>query len=50
MKNREAKIKNKEKVKTDKREILTRIMAGVLLSIMVVAACSTCIYYIVANV
>lgn len=46
MKNKEI----KEKTKIDKREVFTKLMAGALLGIMVLASCSTCIYYIVANV
>lgn len=38
------------KNKKDKREILTKIMAGFLLVIMVLATCSTFIYYLIANV
>ena len=38
------------KNKKDKREILTKKMAGFLLVIMVLATCSTFIYYLIANV
>lgn len=41
---------NTIKAKIDKRQVLTKIMAGILLSAMVLAACSTCIYYVMANV
>lgn len=41
--------KQKLKNKVDKRTIFARIMAGFLLGIMVLASCSTCIYYVVAN-
>lgn len=40
---KEAKIKNK----IDKRQLLVKIMAGFLAGLMVLAACSTLIYYIV---
>ena len=43
MKKEEKTAKNK----IDKRQIFTRIMAGVLLTAMVLASCSTFIYYIV---
>ena len=43
---KEEKIKNK----MDKRQIFTKIMAGFLAVAMVLATCSTFIYYIVANV
>lgn len=38
------------KNKIDKRQIFTRIMAGFLAVVMVLATCSTFIYYIVSNV
>ncbi len=38
------------KNKIDKRQIFTRIMAGFLAVAMVLATCSTFIYYIVSNV
>lgn len=41
-------VKNKKRM--DKGQIFGKIMAGVLLAIMILAACSTCVYYIVANV
>ena len=47
------KIDNKktEKIKNkiDKKQILTKVMAVILLTAMVLASCSTCIYYIVAR-
>lgn len=43
---KEEKIKNK----TDKKQIFTRIMAGFLLVAMVLASCSTCIYFVVTSV
>lgn len=46
MKNKEEKIKNK----VSKRKIFGKIMAFVLLSAMVLASCSTCIYYVVSAV
>lgn len=46
MKENEEKIKNK----TDKKKIFTRVMAVFLLTAMILASCSTCIYYVVANV
>lgn len=42
---KEATINNK----IDKRKIFTRIMAGFLALLMVLATCSTLIYYIVAG-
>ena len=47
MKKSENKIK---KEKTDKRQIITRILAIIVLILLVVPSCSTFIYYIVANV
>lgn len=38
------------KTKIDKKQIFTKIMAGVLLAAMVLASCSTCIYYVMSNV
>ena len=43
---KEEKIKNK----TYKKQIFTRIMAGFLLVAMVLASCSTCIYFVVTSV
>ncbi|MCI8272806.1 MAG: hypothetical protein HFJ55_01830 [Clostridia bacterium] len=39
-----------EKNKIDKRQLITKIMAGFLVAVMVLATCSTFIYYIIANV
>lgn len=41
---------NTIKTKIDKRQVITKVMAGILLAAMVLAACSTCIYYLMANV
>lgn len=41
---------NTIKIKKDKREIFTRIMAGFLALAMILATCSTFIYYIMINV
>ena len=38
----------KEKNKIDKKQIFSKIMAGILLSAMVLASCSTLIYYIIS--
>lgn len=46
MKNKQEKTKNK----IDGKKIFGRVMAAFLLVAMVLASCSTCIYYIVANV
>ena len=46
MKNKEEKIKNK----SQKGKIWGKLMAIVLLSAMILASCSTCIYYVVAAV
>lgn len=46
MKNNEEKINNK----IEKRKVFTKLMAAFLLVAMVLASCSTCIYYVVANV
>lgn len=46
MKNKEEKIKNK----SNKGNIFGKIMAIILLSAMVLASCSTCIYYVMAAV
>ncbi len=39
-------IKQKEKNKSSKKEILGKIVVIVLLSAMILASCSTCIYYV----
>ena len=46
MKNKEEKIKNK----SSKGKIFGKIMATFMLVAMVLASCSTCIYYVVAAV
>ena len=46
MKNKEEKVKNK----TDKKKIFGKLMAAFMLVAMVLASCSTCIYYVVAAV
>lgn len=46
MKNNEEKTKNK----IDKRKILGKSIAAFMLVAMVLASCSTCIYYVVAAV
>jgi len=46
MKNKEEKIKNK----SSKRKIMGKLMAIILLAAMLLASCSTCIYYVVAAV
>ncbi len=45
-KEKEVKIKNK----IDKKKILTKAMALFLLVAMVLASCSTCIYFLVTNI
>jgi len=44
------KKENKEKIKIDKRQLFGRIMAGFLLIAMLLASCSTVIYYVIANI
>ena len=46
MKKSEEKVKNK----IDKSKIWGKLMAVILLTAMVLASCSTCIYYVVAAV
>lgn len=46
MKKNEEKIKNK----VDKGRIFGKLMAAFLLTAMVLASCSTCIYYVVSAV
>ena len=46
MKNKEEKQKNK----IDKSKIFGKIMAVILLTAMILASCSTCIYYVMAAV
>lgn len=43
-------MKKEVKNKIDKRQVFTKIMAGFLVLLMILATCSTFIYYIVANV
>ena len=45
-------MKKEENVKNklDKSKIFTKVMAGFLAVVMVLATCSTLIYYIVSNV
>ncbi len=40
----------KTKVKIDKSRIFSKIMAMFLLVMMILASCSTCIYFVVSNV
>ena len=44
------KEEKKEKKPIDKREVFTKIMAGFLLVLMILASCSTCIYFVVTSV
>ena len=46
MKEKEEKAKNK----IDGKKIFGKVMAVFLLTAMVLASCSTCIYYVVANI
>ena len=46
MKNKEVKEKNK----IDKKKIFGKLMAIILLSAMILASCSTCIYYVMAAI
>lgn len=46
MKNKE----NKEKNKVDKKQIVSKIFAFIMLILMIFASCSTCIYYVVSTV
>ena len=43
-------MKKEEKNKRDKKQIFTKIMAGFLALSMVLATCSTFIYYIVKSI
>ena len=43
-------MKKQEINKKDKKQIFTKIMAGFLAVLMVLATCSTFIYYVVANI
>ena len=49
MKNKENKV-IKEKNNVDKKQIISKIFAFVMLILMVFASCSTCIYYVVSNI
>lgn len=49
MKNKEKKV-IKEKNKIDKKQIVSKIFAFVMLILMVFASCSTCIYYVVSTI
>lgn len=49
MKNKEEKI-IKEKNKVDKKQVVSKIFAFVMLVLMIFASCSTCIYYVVSNI
>ena len=44
------KIEEKSKNKIEKRKIFGKLMAAILLVAMLLASCSTCIYYVVAAV
>jgi len=46
MKNKEEKIKNK----ISKRKIFGKLLAAIMLVAMLLASCSTCIYYVMAAV
>lgn len=55
MKNKEKKIEKKEenvkiKTKVDGKAIFTKVMAVFLLVLMILASCSTCIYFVVSSV
>ena len=41
---------SKVKVKIDKSKIVSKIMAVFLLVLMIMASCSTCIYFVVTSV
>ena len=47
--NKENKI-IKEKNKVDKKQIVSKIFAFIMLILMIFASCSTCIYYVVSTV
>jgi len=52
MKNKENKENKiiKEKNKVDKKQIVSKIFAFIMLILMIFASCSTCIYYVVSTV
>lgn len=45
---KEEKVKIKNKI--DKQRIFSKIMALFLLIVMVLASCSTCIYFVIQNI
>ena len=48
---KEKQVEIKVKNRIDKRTVLTKIMASFLLQLlMVLASCSTCIYFVVSNI
>ena len=47
---KEKQVEIKVKNRIDKRTVLTKIMASFLLVLMVLASCSTCIYFVVSNI
>ena len=47
---KEKKEQPKVKVKIDKSRIISKIMAVFLLVLMILASCSTCIYFVVTSV
>ena len=47
---KERQEQSKEKVKIDKSKIVSKIMAVFLLVLMIMASCSTCIYFVVTSV
>lgn len=47
---KEMKKEEKIKIKVDKKQIFGKVMAAILLAAMIVASCSTCIYYLVSNI
>ena len=47
---KEKKEQPKVKVKIDKSRIISKIMAVFLLVLMILASCSTCIYFVVENI
>lgn len=47
---KEKQEKTKVKIKIDKSKIASKIMATFLLILMLLASCSTCIYFVVTSV
>ena len=47
---KDKKEQTKVKVKIDKSKIASKIMAVFLLVLMILASCSTCIYFVVTSV